>query len=78
MTMRTRSALICQCGHKGELLLSENDQPFSSRWERYQLIGFDGGSLTLTDRDKTPPDLLAALKPVCPACGASGKVTYAR
>jgi hypothetical protein len=77
MTMRTRSPLICQCGHKGFLRCSENDQPYSSLWEDYDLEGFAGKSLTITNYKDKPDDLIAYLLPECPDCKEVGKVTYA-
>jgi hypothetical protein len=77
MTTRSREALVCGCGHVGALLLSENDQPYSSLWEHYTLDGFEGEALTVTNYAKMPKDLLVAMKAKCPACGQTGKVKYA-
>src|SRR5438034_3371809 len=60
VTTRSRSPLICVCGHRGYLLCSENDQPFSSLWEEYSLEGFKGESLTVTNFRDRPKDLLSA------------------
>jgi hypothetical protein len=78
MTMRTREAIVCECGHRGYLRCSENDQPFSSLWEKYTLEGFDGRGLTITSYDEMPKDLLAYLEPTCPQCGEVGTVRYAK
>jgi hypothetical protein len=77
MTLRTQELIICECGHKGFLLCSENDQPYSSLWEDYSLSGFDGGELTVTSYADKPKDILAHLKPICPECHQAGKVSYA-
>lgn len=76
MTTRSKEPLICECGHKGFLKLSENDQPYSALWESYSLEGFSGTSLTITSYREKPKDLLAALQPSCPQCGQTGKVKY--
>jgi hypothetical protein len=77
MTSSSRSALICECGHKGNIVLRENDQPFSGLWENYSLEGFAGGTIIVTNYKDTPKDMIAALKPTCPQCRESGKVKYA-
>jgi hypothetical protein len=78
MTMRTREPLICECGQTGSLLCKENDQPYSSLWEAYSLEGFTGKALTITSYADMPKDLLVYLKPKCPQCGETGKVTYSK
>lgn len=77
MTMRTQEPIVCECGHRGFLTCSENDQPYSKPWESYGLSGFDGGGLTITNRRDAPKDILAHLAPRCPKCGHTGKVRYA-
>ena len=74
LTMHTKQQLVCECGHVGYLNCSENDQPYSSCWERYTLDGFSGGSVTVTDRHPMPSDLIAALGVQCPQCGVIGNV----
>jgi hypothetical protein len=78
MTVRTSDKLICECGHEGYLNRSENDQPYGGLWEQYALEGFNGRSLTITSYKDMPQDLLGYLNPICPACGRSGKVRYAK
>jgi hypothetical protein len=77
MAMRTRDPIVCECGHQGVLHCKENDAPFSRMYEDYTLEGFDGESLSITADSRRPANLLAAMKPKCPACGQVGKVTYA-
>jgi len=67
MTMRTRTSLICECGHTGKHTHSENDQPYSKMWDSYELEGFDGGG-----KDK---DNLSQM--TCPKCRKTGKVRHA-
>ena len=76
MTLRTREVLVCQCGHRGYLKCSENDQPYSDMWESYSLEGFKGNGLNVTGNRDRPKDLLTAMKPICPECGQVGKVKY--
>jgi hypothetical protein len=78
VTSTTRSPIICECGHQGHLVCSENDQPFSKLWEDYSLGGFSGDELTITSYANKPKNMLAALKPKCPECGETGKVKYAK
>jgi hypothetical protein len=77
MTSSSRSAIICECGHKGNIVLRENDQPFSGLWESYSLDGFAGKSIIVTNYQDMPKDMLATLNPTCPQCGQTGKVKYA-
>jgi hypothetical protein len=67
MTMRTQIDLICECGHKGWHLHSENDQPYSKLWDSYSLEGFSGGGKDKDDLSKM----------TCQKCGETGKVRYA-
>jgi hypothetical protein len=76
VTMRTQEAIVCECGHRGFIKYAENDQPYSSLWESCTLEGFSGGGITITNYKDMPKDMLAALKPTCPKCGRTGKVTY--
>ena len=77
MTTRTRDRIVCECGHEGSLVCSENDAPFSGLWERYSLDGFAGGHLSITSYADMPDNLLVALAPTCPKCGQTNKVRYA-
>jgi hypothetical protein len=42
MTMRTTYYIICNCGHEGRIMLSENDQPYSTHWESWKLHELNG------------------------------------
>ncbi len=43
MTMRTTYNVICECGHAGAIILSENDIPYSNNhWQKYSLKGLNG------------------------------------
>lgn len=77
MAMRTKDPIVCECGHQGFLHCKENDAPFSRMYEDYHLSGFEGESISITNNNDRPADLLAAMKPMCPACGQLGKVRYA-
>jgi hypothetical protein len=39
MTMRTYRHFVCQNGHAGEEVTSENDQPYSSPWASTRTSG---------------------------------------
>jgi hypothetical protein len=69
MTMRTRNVLVCECGHIGSLVTSENDQPYSTPWESHRLEGFTHGPETGSVGS-------IPLNPQCTKCG-SLKVNYA-
>jgi len=76
MTTTWREKIVCVCGHEGEHVWSENDQPFSSQWERHRFNGFDGGEFE-TSGTANLRGAITAIKPKCPQCGAVGQVTYA-
>ncbi|HEY1723988.1 MAG TPA: hypothetical protein VGF89_01090 [Steroidobacteraceae bacterium] len=78
MTSTTRSQIVCQCGHRGFVVLRKNDQPYSALWEHFSLEGFSGETITVTSYGQMPDDILAALRPTCAQCGQTGKVHYAR
>ncbi len=40
MTMVTKYKMTCICGHKGAIVMKENDQPFSTMYESYSLENF--------------------------------------
>jgi len=63
MTLRTRDKLVCDCGHLGLLISSENDQPYGAPWTRHELEGFSG-SVDDWNLERVQ----------CPNCGAVGKV----
>lgn len=65
MTMRTRTDFTCECGHKGHMTVSENDQPYSKSWERTDIVGF-------TELDGDGPRR-ARLR--CDKCGQVGRVS---
>lgn len=78
MTSSSYDDLVCECGHVGKLRCRENDQPFSGLWMEYSLEGFQGGRFSITDMKQMPKDILGALHPICPECGAVGKVKYTK
>lgn len=75
--MMMRTAIRCECGHEGHLVLTKSADPESRDWGTYSLDGFDGGPLTITDFGDRPESLLGTLQPRCPACGQTGKARYA-
>jgi hypothetical protein len=64
MTTRTRTKLLCECGHTGIHTHSENDQPNSTNSERFGLKGFSGDGEYKWDTEKM----------LCPQCGMTAKV----
>lgn len=78
MTTSTQAKLICDCGHQGYLRRSEEGQSGRSPWESFTLEGFDGKSSTVTISKAVPKDLLGYMQPICPRCGRTGRVSYAR
>jgi hypothetical protein len=65
MTMRTYDYYLCpHCRHRGYTLLSENDQPYSKNWERFEV--FD-----LASRPRRPdePGYSGGTQYTCPKCG---------
>lgn len=77
MTTTSREPILCTCGHTGYLKLRENDQPYSGLREVYSLEGFAGGSVTITNANDAPEDVLKTLSPKCPMCGQAGAVRRA-
>jgi hypothetical protein len=67
MPLRTKSALVCNCGHTGKLNSAENDQPYSENWVHHSVSGFSG---TVT-KDWALKGL------ICPTCQRTGEVNYA-
>ncbi len=68
MTMRTSYGLICPCGHRGAVRMSENDAPYSACWESYSLEGFDGDTFHKEGAAAGWPEVFVHLRPVCPSC----------
>ena len=62
--------IVCECGHEGAILMSENDQPYSKMWESYKLDGFNGDSLRVEGTGEAG-NLFEALKPKCPKCNST-------
>jgi len=66
MTMRTRTWLLCSCGHRGAIVESENDQPYSASWSSNDLLDLENkGQYRGSDA------LFLATRPSCPKCGAT-------
>lgn len=68
MTMRTRTNYVCECGHSGYSIMSENDQPYSKMWQRLEVFGF-------AELEGNEP---LARRLQCPGCGEAGKVRIQR
>lgn len=68
MTMTTKYPVLCDCGHRGLLRMRENDQPFSSQWERWSVSDLEGGTY-YTEGYITLDEAFTRLEPTCPKCG---------
>ena len=66
MTMRTYTKLQCSCGQIGEIVESENDQPFSTEWSKTSLKNL-GSKGSYKGRNY----LLSKMRPSCLACEMS-------
>lgn len=62
--MRTYTKLQCSCGASGEIVESENDQPYSQEWSKTSLRNL-GSKGTYNGEYK----LIARMKPSCMTCG---------
>ena len=67
--MRLYYDIKCSCGHKGQVSMKENDQPFSSEWSTYSLRGFDGEGFYVEGPQPDFKDIIQKLDPKCPQCG---------
>jgi hypothetical protein len=67
MTLRTKHDVQCKCGHIGQILLSENDQSFSTNWQKYSLENLDGSAYSI-DGDANWVDIFSNMNIKCPAC----------
>jgi hypothetical protein len=66
MTYRTFTNLRCDCGHSGQIVESENDQPYSTLWSSTSVVDLEKGG-TYSGRNQ----LISKIKPSCPKCGLS-------
>lgn len=69
--MRTHYKVVCECGHEGEIVLSENDTPYgSSSWETYSLINLNG-NLTDVPLNASWELVFDRFSIACPICDRS-------
>lgn len=64
MTTHTHTRLVCPCGHKGSIVESENDQPYSKEWHSTSLRDLESKGTY-----KGSNVLFAEERPSCPKCG---------
>ena len=76
MTTHHKEPVVCECGHKGVVLWSENDQPYSKQWEQWSISGFEGSGFYI-EGYTTLQKALEKMEPKCPECGAVGRVSDA-
>ena len=67
MTTRTYTHLSCPCGHRGTIVESENDQPYSKQWTSTNYRDDD------LRRYAGEESGFAAFGMACPKCGAPGR-----
>lgn len=63
MTMRTITQVCCECGHRGAIVESENDQPFSKEWSSTSLRELESNG-----EYRGSNKLFQRMKPSCPKC----------
>ena len=66
MTMHTFTRLACPCGHRGVIVESENDQPYSKEWSSTNLRDLESKG-----QYRGPNELFAKMRPSCPKCGTT-------
>jgi hypothetical protein len=66
MTMHTLTKLACKCGHKGCIVESENDQPYSKEWSSTSLRDLESKG-----QYKGANELFSKTHPSCPKCGTT-------
>ena len=71
MSNRARIRLSCPCGHAGSILVTRQE----SGGERYLVEGFFGELDVFLPGTPTPAQMLAAVRPACPACKRALAVT---
>lgn len=69
MTSRTTDPVRFKRGHEGAIRTSENNQPYSANWDRYTVVGLNGGSHHVERRSASWDEVFKAIKPTCPECG---------
>jgi hypothetical protein len=72
MPTLTKTPIACECGHSGLLVRSETVQASGISWATYKLQGFTGSYGQGSAME--PKNVLPLLKPLCPKCGATGRV----
>ena len=70
MTTEVRTQLICSCGHKGLILMRENDAPFTRQHESYSVIDLIGENFYVDGRSANWKEVFREMKPKCPHCGS--------
>jgi hypothetical protein len=75
MSLRTTYSITCPCGRTGELVLKENDQPFSGEWKKYSITHFIGESYSTTDHVPLTK-VLQHMNATCPQCNRKVLADY--
>jgi len=68
----SRFPLKCACGQTGVVKMSENDQPYSDPWEKYEVEGFTSAKSQLfVNGSVSLGEAITRLEITCSNCGAS-------
>lgn len=68
MTMRITHNVVCECGHTGSIIFSENDTPYSTgNWESYSLKNLNG-SLRSIPASADWATIFRTMSIKCPQC----------
>jgi hypothetical protein len=68
MAIRETISVKCICGNKGQIKTTENDQPYSTPWIKYTLVGLKKGSSANDANNGLSLDI-NKLDLRCEACG---------
>ena len=66
MTMRTEYSVICDCGHEGNIKLTENDQPYSKMYQNYTPENLEGDSFHTISAGWE--EVFGKMRIICPTC----------
>lgn len=69
MALRDTITIKCNCGNVGEINTVENDQPYSTMWIKYSLVGLFEGENSSKDANNGVSLSIEKLDLHCKACG---------
>lgn len=68
MAIRETISVKCSCGNTGQIKTTENDQPYSTPWIKYSLVGLKKGAKEVVDNNGLSLDI-DKLDLHCGVCG---------